>query len=120
MLHRIRDRLIAERTGTINAIRGHMAEFGLVAAQRDAGLKVLITIISDGDDARLPTLARQLLVLQVQHLRQVEAQIAALDGRLVDGLEGKRFVVRSCPRGASLLTSLISSPRRLPMSRLRP
>ena len=34
MLHRIRDRLIAERTGTINAIRGHMAEFGMVAAQR--------------------------------------------------------------------------------------
>ena len=83
MLHRIRDRLIAERTGTINAIRGHLAEFGLVAAQRDAGLKALITIISDGDDARLPTLARQLLVLQVEHLRQVEAQIAALDGRLL-------------------------------------
>lgn len=83
MLHRIRDRLIAERTGTINAIRGHMAEFGLVAAQRDTGLKVLITIISDGDDARLPTLARQLLVLQVEHLREVEAQIATLDGRLV-------------------------------------
>ena len=34
MLHRIRDRLIAERTGTINAIRGHMAEFGIVAARR--------------------------------------------------------------------------------------
>jgi transposase len=83
MLHRIRDRLIGERTGTINAIRGHMAEFGLVAAQRDAGLKVLVTIIADGDDARLPTLARQLLVLQVEHLRQVEAQIAVLDGRLV-------------------------------------
>src|SRR4030095_10963962 len=28
MLHRIRDRLVAERTGTISAIRGHMAEFG--------------------------------------------------------------------------------------------
>jgi transposase len=83
MLHRIRDRLIAERTGTINAIRGHMAEFGLVAARRDAGLKALITIISDGDDTRLPALARELLVLQVEHLRQIEARIAALDGRLV-------------------------------------
>jgi transposase len=83
MLHRIRDRLIAERTGTINAIRGHMAEFGLVAAQRDASLKILITIISDVDDARLPALARELLVLQVEHLRQLGARIAALDGRLV-------------------------------------
>jgi transposase len=83
MLHRIRDRLIAERTGTINAIRGHMAEFGMVAAQRDAGLKTLIAIIADGDDVRLPALARELLLLQLEHLRQVEARITALDGRLV-------------------------------------
>jgi transposase len=83
MLHRIRDRLIAERTGTINAIRGHMAEFGMVAAPRDAGLKALIAIIADGDDVRLPAVARELLVLQVEHLRQIEARIAALDGRLV-------------------------------------
>ena len=32
---------------------------------------------------RLPALARELLVLQVEHLRQIEARIAALDGRLV-------------------------------------
>ena len=83
MLHRIRDRLIAERTGTINAIRGHMAEFGMVAAQRGAGLKDLVAIISDLDDPRLPALARELLVLQVEHLRQIEARITALDGRLV-------------------------------------
>jgi transposase len=83
MLHRIRDRLIAERTGTINAIRGHMAEFGMVAAQRDAGLKALIAIIADSEDVRLPAMARELMVLQVEHLRQIEARIAALDGRLV-------------------------------------
>ena len=83
MLHRIRDRLIAERTGTINAIRGHMAEFGMVAAQRGLGLKDLLAIISDLDDARLPALARELLVLQVEHLRPIEARITALDGRLV-------------------------------------
>jgi transposase len=83
MLHRIRDRLIAERTGTINAIRGHMAEFGMVAAQRDAGLQALVAIIVDDDDVRLPAMARELLVLQLEHLRQIEARIAALDGRLV-------------------------------------
>jgi transposase len=81
MLHRIRDRLIAERTGTINAIRGHMAEFGIVAAQRE-GLKDLLTVVSDVDDARLPPLARELLALQVEHLQAIEARIATLDGRL--------------------------------------
>ena len=83
MLHRIRDRLIAERTGTINAIRGHMTEFGVVAARRGLGMQELLAIISDADDARLPSLARELLVLQVEHLRVIEARLAELDGRLL-------------------------------------
>ena len=83
MLHRIRDRLVAERTGTISAIRGHMAEFGIVAARRGLGMKELLAIISDIDDARLPSMARELLVLQVEHLRAIESRIADLDGRLL-------------------------------------
>jgi transposase len=83
MLHRIRDRLVAERTGTISAIRGHMAEFGIVAARRGLGMKELLAIISDIDDARLPSMARELLVLQVEHLRAIERRIADLDGRLL-------------------------------------
>jgi hypothetical protein len=42
--------LIAERTATISAIRGLMAEFGIVAAQRGAGLKELLAIICIGLD----------------------------------------------------------------------
>lgn len=83
MLHRIRDRLIAERTGTINAIRGHMAEFGVVAARRELGMRELLAVISDVDDGRLPAIARELLVLQVEHLRAIETRIAELDGRLL-------------------------------------
>jgi transposase len=83
MLHRIRDRLIAERTGTINAIRGHMAEFGVVAARRGLGMQELLAIISDVDDARLPSLARELLVLQVEHLRVIETRLGELDGRVL-------------------------------------
>src|ERR671918_193874 len=37
MLHRVRDQLIGQRTATINALRGHLTEFGIVAAQRQAG-----------------------------------------------------------------------------------
>ncbi len=83
MLHRIRDRLNAERTGTINAIRGHMAEFGIVAAQRGVGMKELLAIISDVDDGRLPSLARELLVLQVEHLRAIESKLAELDRQVL-------------------------------------
>jgi transposase len=41
MLHRVRDLLIAERTAAINALRGHLAEFGLVAVQLQTGLREL-------------------------------------------------------------------------------
>jgi transposase len=69
MLHRIRDRLVAERTGSISAIRGHAAEFGIVAAQGARGLREILDIIADPGDALLPPLARELLALQVTHLR---------------------------------------------------
>ncbi len=39
MLHRVRDQLIGQRTATINALRGHLAELGIVAAQSQAGLR---------------------------------------------------------------------------------
>jgi transposase len=39
MQHRTRDLLMRQRTQLINALRGHLAEFGIVAAQGDAGLK---------------------------------------------------------------------------------
>ena len=60
-----------------------MAEFGVVAARRGLGMKELLAIISDSDDARLPAMARELLVLQVEHLRAIEGKIIDLDGRLL-------------------------------------
>jgi transposase len=39
MLHRVRDQLIGQRTATINALRAHLAELGIVAAQRQAGVR---------------------------------------------------------------------------------
>src|SRR4051812_8954491 len=37
MLHRIREQLLKQRTATTNALRAHLAEFGIVAAQRRTG-----------------------------------------------------------------------------------
>src|SRR4051795_3145813 len=34
MLHRVREQLLKQRTATVNALRAHLAEFGVVAAQR--------------------------------------------------------------------------------------
>jgi transposase len=83
MRHRVRDQLVGQRTATINALRGHLAEFGLVAAQRRQGLGELLAVLGDLEDRRVPPLAREVLASLTGQLRDLEARIAALDRRLV-------------------------------------
>jgi transposase len=83
MLHRERDQLIGQRTATINAIRGHMAEFGVVAAQHGAGMRQLLAVLGEVEDDRIPPLAREVLQTLATHLQELEAKIAGLDRRLV-------------------------------------
>ena len=56
MLHRTRALLMRQRTMAVNALRGHLAEFGFVAAQGAKNLAELIESVFEGsgtdDDAR--------------------------------------------------------------------
>jgi transposase len=83
MLHRVRDQLIGQRTATINALRGHLAELGIVAAQRQAGVRQLLAALAEVPDERIPPLAREVLQMLVAHLRELANRIAGLDRRLV-------------------------------------
>ena len=83
MLHRVRDQLISQRTATINALRGHLAELGIVAAQRQAGVRALLAVLGDLEDDRIPPLARELLQTLAAQLRDLADRIAELDRRLV-------------------------------------
>ena len=65
MLHRARDLLMRQRTQLINALRAHMAELGIVAAQGREGVKELLKIIASEPDARLPVDAHTSLVARV-------------------------------------------------------
>jgi transposase len=83
LLHRVRDQLVRQRTATINALRGHLSEFGLVGAQRRPGLRELLAVLGDLEDERIPPLARAVLDSLAGQLRDLEARIAELDRRLV-------------------------------------
>lgn len=78
-LHRVRDLLVRQRTMAINALRGHMAEFGVVEAQGIAGAKRLVAVLADETDDRIPPLARRVLAELVGQLRGVMARIDTLE-----------------------------------------
>ena len=82
MLHRARDLLVRQRTMLINALRGHCGEFGMVVAQGASKVTILIEMIEDRDDARLPALAREALGSLVEQLRMAQTQILDLEKQL--------------------------------------
>ena len=79
VLHRTRLVLTRQRTQFSNAIRGHMAEFGLAAAIGREGLGKLVEVILDGADDRVPREARVCLTMLVDQLRLVNVQILETD-----------------------------------------
>jgi transposase len=85
MLHRTRALLTRQRTMAVNALRGHLAEFGLVAAQGMKGLADLICQVLDAkpDTPSLPDLARAALTPLAALIGQLQAQIKAIDGELM-------------------------------------
>jgi transposase len=82
-MHRVRDLLVRQRTQLINAVRGHLAEFGLVGAQGPWNVPRLLARMQD--DRCVPQLARQVLELLAAQLDEVGQRIAAVDTRIMAG-----------------------------------
>ena len=82
MLHRVRLVLMRQRTQLTNAIRSHLAEFGIVSPVGREGVERLLEVISDEKDARVPPEARACLEMLVEQLRLVKAQILENDRRI--------------------------------------
>lgn len=81
MVFRVRELLIRQRTQAINALRGHLSEFGQVVPQGAANASKLVAIINDPESG-LPAEATATLQVLIGTLAQLEAQIAELDARI--------------------------------------
>lgn len=81
MLVSLRDRLVRSRTQLSNAIRGHAAEFGLIAARGVDKIGPLLARITD--DATLPALARALFAQLGMELAQIEARLKQVNAELM-------------------------------------
>lgn len=79
VLHRTRLILSRQRTQIGNAIRAHLAEFGIVAPVGRLGLDRLLAVIADEGDQRLPTSARSCLAMLVDQYRLVLAHLLDTD-----------------------------------------
>ena len=83
LLHRGRERLVRQRTGLVNALRGHLAEFGVIAPQGLRNVGKLIAIVRADGDTRLPDVARQVLQVLANQIEQIEMAITALERQLL-------------------------------------
>jgi transposase len=82
MQHRTRDLLMRQRTQVINALRAHLAELGIVAAQGDRGVKELLALVTDKEDPRLPIDARASVIVLAAQLEATQTAIGAIEKRI--------------------------------------
>jgi transposase len=83
MLHRVRRILTRQRTQLSNALRSHLAEFGIVSPIGREGLDRLLKIVADTGDGRVPAEARASLDMLAAQLEGVKARILENDRRII-------------------------------------
>jgi transposase len=79
MRHRVREQLTGQRTALLNALRGHLGEVGVVAAQGAQHAYALKRMLSDGADENGEIVVPECVLVS---LRPLGAQIDALDAAL--------------------------------------
>ena len=112
MLHRTRHLFIRQQTSVINAIRAHMAEFGIVAPVGRQGVEALLEVAADGGDNRVPEVARSCLAALGAQLRALKAQILEFDRRITAwhrSNETSRRLDAIPGVGPALATALVAS-----------
>ena len=112
MLHRTRQLFIRQQTSVINAIRAHMAEFGIVAPVGRKGVEQLLAIVTDASDQCVPEVARACLIALAAQLRMLKAQILEFDRRIMAwhrSNETSRRLDAVPGIGPALATALVAS-----------
>jgi transposase len=111
-LHRTRHLFIRQQTSVINAIRAHLAEFGIVAPIGRNGVEQLLSVAADSNDKRLPKFARACVAALGAQLRMLKAQILQFD-RMITAWHRSNEASRRLDDipgvGPTLATALVAS-----------
>ena len=121
MLMAVRQQLITRRTQLTNAIRGHAAEFGLIAAK---GLdKVAPLLVRIAQDENLPELAGEMFVMLGRDYARLQVELKAVNARLMAwhraNPDSRRLakIPGVGPIGATALVMKAPDPRLFPSGR---
>jgi transposase len=109
VLHRSR---IRQQTAVINAIRAHLAEFGIVAPVGRNGVEELLHVVADPSDQRVPAIARACLIALGAQLRRFKEQILEFDRMIMAwhrSNEASRRLDAMPGVGPILATALVAS-----------
>ena len=82
MLHKVRDLLVRQSTMLINALRGHLAEFGVVTARGPAGVKAALGELQAMQES-LPPLARAAFRQLVDRMEALRTEIRRAEREIV-------------------------------------
>src|SRR5512146_1200750 len=83
VLHRTRHLFIRQQTSLINAIRAHLAEFGIVAPVGRTGVEQLLAVVADAKNQSIPDVARACVTALGLQLRALKAQILEFDRQIL-------------------------------------
>ncbi len=81
-IHRIRERLVKERTALINQTRGLLREYGVFLPLGRYAFRSRISGVLENAENELSTLARELIADQVAQLHELEQRISQYDLRI--------------------------------------
>ena len=82
MLHRVRDRLIGQRTALINQIRGYRIEFGVVIRKGASWVRKAIPGIFEDAENGIPRTSRDMFAQLYEALVTLDERVKSQDRRL--------------------------------------
>lgn len=107
MHQKVRELLVAQRTQLLSALRSHLAEIGIIAAQGPNNARALPMLIVEGNDM-IPAVVRSALLPVVRRLNELDHEIGQSDQAIL-----------ALARADDTARRLMTVPASVPLSPLR-
>jgi len=82
MIAKHRELLVGQRTAAINALRGHAAEFGVIAAKGTAKIEALLVVLTS--EPGIPAAAKAMFAAMGEHIADLDAKLTAAERQLLE------------------------------------